>query len=396
MTTVLWHFSAMDSLFFRDGRPMNVGESAWVDSLFPPTGQTLQGAIRAAILDYLDADIKKFQNGENCLPKGGSLKEEIGDAHTLGNLRLSGPFISRDNQLFFPAPLDLVKNKAGEYGLLRPSDDFVKSDLGLVRFPSIADRGYKTREGSYISQKCLETLLQNKVNNLGAVPLIAESPRKAGLADREPKIGLARDNRKRQHKESMLFAIAPVRPRLGVCLVVEVQGIQDECRPGAGFLQKLGGEGKLAHVKVGGKLTMPGPFIEIDKKTQRLRFKIVCISPVLLEPGRLLPDKETIKTRRQELCDPGSLWQGTLKRCKLEVVTACTGKPHKIGGWNMKEWRPKPLRPFMPAGSVLFCEADADQEEAVWALHNSKIGQETEYGFGHIVIGKWNFTGAQS
>lgn len=62
----------------------------------------------------------------------------------------------------------------------------------------------------------------------------------------------------------------------------------------------------------------------------------------------------------------------------------------------MQEWRPKPLRSFIPAGSVFFCEAEADQEEAVRTLHNSKIGQETEYGFGHILIGKWNYTGAQS
>jgi len=395
MTATLWHFSAMDSLFFRDGSPMNVGESAWVDSLFPPTGQTLQGAIRAAILDYLDADIEKFQNGVNCLPDGGSLKEEIGDAGSLGSLRLSGPFISRDGQLFFPAPLDLVKNKAGEFGLLVPSYDYIRSDIGTIRFPGIIGRGYKTQQGNFISQANLDNILQNRVDGLEPVPLIAESPRHPGLADREPKIGLGRDNSKRQHIDGMLFAIAPVRPRPEVNFVVEVRGVKNGHHPDTGFLQKLGGEGKLAHISVGGTLDLPSPHIN-QNEDGRLRFKIVCTSPVLLEPGLLVPVGRTIQKRQQASSSPLPLWQGNFEQCRLEVITACIGKPNKIGGWNMQEWRPKPLRSFIPAGSVFFCEAEADQEEAVRTLHNSKIGQETEYGFGHILIGKWNYTGAQS
>lgn len=394
MTTMLWEFSAMDSLFFRDGKPMNMGESAWVDSLFPPTGQTLQGAIRAAILDFLDADISKFQKGENCLPDGGSLKEEIGDATSLGNLKLSGPFVDRAGQLFFPAPFDLVKNRDGAFGLLAPSQHNVPSDAGTIRFPCISGRGYKTQEDNFISSESLDNLLRNTTDDLELVPLIAESREHSGLADREPKVGLARDNSTRTNIEGMLFAIAPVRPRPEVSLMVAVRGAQEKHYPSDTFLQKLGGEGKLARITTGGHLTLPGPYI--NKQDDRIRFKIVLISPALLEERLLIPDADTLQKRRQEPGVETTLWQGLFEQCRFEVVTACIGKPKKIGGWNMKKWKAEPLRSFIPAGSVFFCEADTDQEQAVLDLHDIKTGQKTEYGFGHILIGKWDYTGAKS
>jgi CRISPR-associated protein Cmr3 len=104
MTKRIWQFIAADSLFFGSGKPMNAGESAWIDSQFPPTGLTLQGAIRTAVLYCNDADIDAFTLGNPCLPDGGSLKEEIGyakklkkdneeDDKDLGALDLTGPFL---------------------------------------------------------------------------------------------------------------------------------------------------------------------------------------------------------------------------------------------------------------------------------------------------------------
>jgi CRISPR-associated protein Cmr3 len=50
--SVLWRFTPLDTLFFRDGRPFNAGETVWLESLFPPSGRTLQGVIRSAIIEY--------------------------------------------------------------------------------------------------------------------------------------------------------------------------------------------------------------------------------------------------------------------------------------------------------------------------------------------------------
>lgn len=388
MPATLWKFSAMDCLFFRDGSPMNIGESAWVDSIFPPTGQTLQGAIRAAMLDYLDADIVAFQQGRDCLPEGGSLKKEIGDACSLGRLRLTGPFPARNDELFFPAPLDLVKNQAEQFSLLLPSLEPVQCDLGAIRLPTAPGPGWKPQVGNYISATGLKKILQGNCNDLEIMPLIAAAKNHPGLVDREPKIGLARDNTQRTNIEGMLFAVAPVRPRKDVALLVQVNGVSAAHYPSGSFLQKLGGEGKLAAVTTGGGLQMPSSCIN-NEQPDCIRFKIVFITQALFaDNGNWLPEGFEQQERDTET-GTITVWHGAVNGCPLDIVSACIGKAQKTGGWNLAQWHSKPLRSFIPAGSVFFCEAAAEQKEAVLALHDSKIGMDIEYGFGHILIGKW-------
>src|SRR5258708_28098569 len=44
-----------EPLLFRTGRSFDAGESSFADTLFPPTPETLQGAMRAAIATYWDS-----------------------------------------------------------------------------------------------------------------------------------------------------------------------------------------------------------------------------------------------------------------------------------------------------------------------------------------------------
>jgi CRISPR-associated protein Cmr3 len=70
----------IDVLLFRDAKPFSPGERAWAASIFPPNSHTIAGAIR------------------------GLLGEKI-------NFNLKGPFLSYDQQLFFPKPLNYVGEK---------------------------------------------------------------------------------------------------------------------------------------------------------------------------------------------------------------------------------------------------------------------------------------------
>ena len=253
MTTVLknvtWQFDAMDSLFFRDSRPMTAGESAWIESVFPPTGRTLQGAIRTAILDYLKVDYENYK-------KDTQLKQEIGDHQSIGTLKLAGPWLQKDQTIYYPVPLDLVKNKQKNYGLLTPSVTGIESDIGYVAMSQIKGIGYKTIENKYISQQAMQALLDGKVDNSlknQFINCIADDPldfEENALADREPKVGLARDNQTRTAREGMLFAIAPIRLRQEVSIVININGLTEDRYPTSSFLQRLGGEGKLSHVNV--------------------------------------------------------------------------------------------------------------------------------------------------
>jgi CRISPR-associated protein Cmr3 len=84
-----------------------------------------------------------------------------------------------------------------------------------------------------------------------------------------------------------------------------------------------------------------------------------------------------------------TVWEGVLREVVVTLIAACVGKPVKIGGWDLANGQPRDLTPFVPAGSVYFCEARAEDREKVSALHGTQIGRQVEYGFGHILVGAW-------
>ncbi len=405
----LWQFEALDRLFFRDGRPFNAGEMAWVESQFPPTGQTLQGALRAAVLTHLGADFEAFRKGQPCVSdgKGGlrSLKDELGKDDSLGKLDLTGPFVLKDGPLLFPSPLDLVKIEAGGYELLCVDEAHpIDCDRGRVCLPRARVPGVKTQEGKYLTASAMVGYLAGNVTGVRAPlsqddtaaslwPLFADKYDQPALADREPKIGLERDDDTRTAEEGMLYSVGFVRPRPGVSLGLVVAGLDHANVPTRGRLQPLGGEGKLAGIEIVKDQPMVWPNMPaLNAQNGWLRFKLVFTTPALLdEKGRSwLPQGFTE-------CKSGSstVWRGSLTipsstiSSDVEIVSACVGKPQKVGGWDMAENAPRPLTGYIPAGSVYFCRAPEGEIANIKQMHRQKIGLKTEYGFGHVLIGIW-------
>lgn len=380
----LWSFEALDTLFFRDSRPMNAGETVWIESRFPPTGQTVQGAIRTAVLNHLEISFKNF-NAKKVDP---DIINRIGDGGGLGRLSLTGPFLSQGDELLFPVPLDLVRNQEEDFSMLIPAENPVESDLGNVCFPSTPEKGFKTIKSQFVTKTGMEMLLKG-----AAGPslkdqlrlLFDEDAESNVIADREPKMGLARDNEKRASKEGYLFAIAPVRPRDDIRIAVEVDGLSTDDYPDEPFIQKLGGEGKLARVNVKDEnLSLPSAALSDNGRV--IRFKLVLTTPALMTVSgkdQWLPENFTN--------EPGDKtgWAGSINSINFRIITACIGKPFRLGGWNHQEHAPRKMRAYVPAGSVYFCEAEIGQKEAVMGLHGTKIGYRTEYGFGHVLVGKW-------
>jgi CRISPR-associated protein Cmr3 len=383
MATTVWRFEAADTLFFGTGKPMNAGESSWIDSQFPPTGLSLQGAVRTAVLYSTNADIDAFIKGEDCLPNnGGSLKAEIGDASSFGNLDLLGPFFQYKDELLFPVPLDLMC-KQQQYTLLEPSEQAVRCDLGRVRLPSLKASGYKITENAYVSCSDMAKLLNGETDGIRIIPLYSKTQADISLADKEPKVGLARNNRYRTHQEGMLFTIAPVRLRRDVKLLLQVRGIAEEHLPKQAFLQKLGGEGKLAgiHIDMAG-LTMPD--VRYALVEEKIHFKLVFTQPALMPEQGWLPEGF------KQICDGDiDCWEGVFNGCHVRILSACIGKPQKIGGWDLHRHESKPHQVYIPAGSVYFCEGDAKDLASIKQLHNSKLGLHSVYGFGHVFVGRW-------
>jgi CRISPR-associated protein Cmr3 len=385
----VWKFQALDTLFFRDSHPMNAGETVWIESQFPPTGRTLQGAIRTAILNHRGVTYHEFLNETAPHP----LKAEIGDANSLGKLSLTGPILFKDGLPSFPAPLDLVQRQAeGEksFALLKPAVNPVLSDLGNIRFPVLPENakpGYKPLSGYYVGKSDMEELLNGNTDvglSSHLCPLVSSNRDDNPLICREPKMGLARDNLKKTAKEGNLYAIAPVRPVDCVQIAVAVEGLNESYYPSGIFIQRLGGEGKMAAVSVentGWQLPIP----HISEEENEIRFKIVCITPADMPGDGWLPD-ENFRCNESE---GGICWTVNAHGASFEIISACIGKPFRQGGWNHAVQFPRPLWSFVPAGSVYFCQAAINQKNNVLALHGKKLGRQTEYGFGIVLVGRW-------
>ncbi|MBE9186518.1 CRISPR-associated protein Cmr3 [Microcoleus sp. LEGE 07076] len=73
-----WYtITPLDILLFRDAKPFTPGERAWASSTFPPNGHTIAGALRKLLGDKID-------------------------------LQITGPFLCRDETLYFPRPIGFV------------------------------------------------------------------------------------------------------------------------------------------------------------------------------------------------------------------------------------------------------------------------------------------------
>jgi CRISPR-associated protein Cmr3 len=73
-----WYtITPLDVLLFRDAKPFTPGARAWASSTFPPNGHTIAGALRKLLGDKI-------------------------------NLQITGPFLCRDETLYFSRPIGFV------------------------------------------------------------------------------------------------------------------------------------------------------------------------------------------------------------------------------------------------------------------------------------------------
>ncbi|GIX17749.1 MAG: CRISPR-associated protein Cmr3 [Rhodothalassiaceae bacterium] len=379
-------FEPLDSLFFRDGRPFNQDDPNQADttSLFPPYPPTMVGALRAALARALGWNGRREGKAwpEEVLGTGTDWQDE--ENTSLGPLEFAGPFLMKDDELLFPAPLHLLrrdkqKGEEGsrapepgtdgrcrkcrsvprEYALLEPGGQ-MECDLGEVRLPVAPEGGrWKPAEGCWVTRAGMERILAGECPD----PKVVFCP--DCLWRTEPRIGIARELEsrtvKRQENGGGLFATRHVRLAPGVKLVMAVRGVPNELSLD-GVITPLGGEGRAAAVS---ELEKPPALPEENKAAEGEKAAYIA---VFITPADLA-----------ERPKPGEAVDGLPGR----VVSAAIGKPVRIGGWDGVARRPIPLRACLPAGSVLFLE------ECDGRISACSIGRAREWGFGRVLIGRW-------
>jgi CRISPR-associated protein Cmr3 len=329
---------ALDTLFFRDGKPFGMEESTWATGIFPPPPSVFYGALRSLYFS-LNPD-KMGLAGTESDP---TIDKENG-------LKINSINIALEDDYYFPAPADLVmekddedevhllnlkKNKANhsgvfqEYLIMPPKNTPIESTQGE----------------SYLNKI---TLIEDYFN--GNTP---DKPKKTdSLITKEPKIGIGRNNLTGVSDDGKLYRVEMLRfsdgesnAQLNFTISFDFENI-DLKEGDTGFI-KLGGEGKGASYEILSNDTL---FALPDIETY---FKIYLNTPAFFSNSNL--DGENSTKRHGWL--PSFVdenMEGVFHGVHVKLIGACIGKYQNIGGFDMKKKSPKLMKKAVPAGSVYF------------------------------------------
>lgn len=382
-------FTAIDTLFFKEARPMETPGSTELGSLFPPPIRTLAGAIRSSIAEDMGVDWAEFH--ENNQPE---IENIIGNSESTGTLKFKGPWLHYCGQRLYPAPLNLAAkyNETGRSIKEREQiihlaaftiGDAHRCDLAkngsMAALPCLPAgmEGCKALQNHWLTTEALELVLagqEKKINTSNAVV------KKINLYKDEHRLGIARDNRNGMVKEGLLYQTRHLRLTKDTSVCLDLEG--HENLPGNRLI-KLGGEGRMAMIQTVPKPDFPKP-PQIGEQTCQ-GVILYLLTPLLLKEGdEFLPGFSW--NEREKI----SIWKGELNKIPLVLISAVLGKVQREGGWDMAKHQPRPVRSFIPAGSAFYCEVeDNNVPGAMKALHNTLVGEETNWGYGHIATGLW-------
>ncbi|WP_020559173.1 type III-B CRISPR module-associated Cmr3 family protein [Thiofilum flexile] len=373
-------FQATDTLFFRESRPMeSMGE---LQSVFPPSVRTLAGAVRSLIGEQQNIDWQAFH-----IAKGNEL---IGYGDDLGKLKFQGAWLSYNGERLYPAPLLLMQKenqqkdqKEPELLRLTLAKKGIWCDLGKnARLPELPANaaGSKPLENTWLTQAGLTAVLQ------GNAPKIADVKKASDLFEREPRVGIARDNSNRTVEPSLLYQTRHIRLQRAVSIELDASGLPQDF-PHSHII-RLGGEGRTAslEVKPENKTFPKAPPIGSN---QGLILYLLTPLQLKQQSKEWQPFPNFVREEREDL----TVWTGSLNGIELELHGAVTGKAQREGGWDMAKHEPRAVTSLIPAGSAFFCKVkngDTETETAIKKLHNQQIGELKAYGYGHLAVGLWN------
>jgi len=343
-----------DTLFFRGGEPMELGESHFQTSIFPPSPETFIGAIRSLIIarstkgDFEGYKMGKYQNEP--------WYQEIGPPDNIpSSFKFFGPFLASksrngDYQLFFPPPSNLfvARGENGDkFAISKPKKlkgvrksgkleslmwlDIIKGGDKDTRFKAVTD--FLTESGL---KKYLNGDVENlicKEENVQDTDMIEQSC----LMENESRVGIALQKGLRVAREGHLYQTSHKRFKENVGFVFFLEGVSS-------FPEKdiiaLGGENRTAHYWKIDDRTIPSKKGEVNFFVTLMPLKVKKVVDGFPQVDFITEDLEV------------ELPEGI----KSKVVSCSVPRAQLFGGWDMAKNEPKPMVQFLPAGSVFYFE----------------------------------------
>lgn len=319
---------AVDTLFFRDGKPFALGEENWANGIFPPAPSVFYGSLRTSY----------FSNNLNSFKKLNTKEDES------LNLKINGIFYFIDNSIAFPLPADLVMNKHDNK--IYKTTLFEKpniSNFPLEKFLSFQNNNdiERPQEEMLLKFNFFAKYLSGNFDELQALKL-------NDYITIEPKIGIGRKNSTKSAAESMIYRVGMRRlekniKKNKISFVVDYDGLS---LPSEGIL-KLGGEGRPAKYK---RLTEEelSDFNNLKPEITSNLVKIYFLTPAIFENG-------SIPNMNNPL----------FKKYNMKLISAAVSGFKYIGGFDMESKTPKPMYRAVKEGAVYYFTFEGDKKALV-------------------------------
>lgn len=374
-----------DPLIARDGRPFGAGQGHRMRSLNWPYPSVLAGALRTLLGKMNGGDF----SSENLLS-------------ALKRLRVAGPLLQANQELYFPAPADLIvwEDEERQQRIvmpLRPDLNAKGCDLpeGLVPVSVTQDVKPASTPAFWSKPQMCCWLLNASGRDFPASPTPEKTTPGSGYLptpEKEERTHVKIDPRAGAAEESFLFMTVGLDLSVKcsaqpLTLAARIDGAEAfaEQLPTLDTLHPFGGERRLVHWRSCESTAWDAPQTLRDALRSEPRVRLVLATSAIFthgwRPGWL--------NDRFEGSPPAS-------NVRLKLVSACVGRWQPISGWSLEQGQvgPKAIRRLAPAGSVYFftvVEGNAatlvDQH---WLRSVSDDQQDQRDGFGLALWGKWD------
>ena len=374
-----------ESLLFRTGRPFDAGETDYAETLFPPTPETLQGAVRTLIATAQDTTATLSQ----LFRSGSALVSLIGDQQGYGRFRITNIALARrtrdttDVKPLYPVPAHLLKDDK-EYFRLKPVErEGISSNMPAgMRYllPREKPEGKIQPVEGWLTETDLQTVLSADADLSGLDRRIISN---ADVFLHEPRLGIGMDNATKSTRDGMLYSVQMLRMR-------------HDYRSDQGFLYSFGFlvDIRLADEKQGllpddqtrstlNLHTHDQGWVVLGGEQRAASYRIIGESPALPHQaarpgyGSLL-----------YLATPAALkngWQPGHWPTGVAPIAAAIPRYQSIGGWRLHPGQSggenKSMRRCVPAGSVYFFDSPVPL--------SGLLTYGMEIGYGITIAGEW-------
>jgi CRISPR-associated protein Cmr3 len=391
-----------EPLLFRTGRPFNAGENNFAETVFPPTPETLQGALRAMIAAQWGKTQKDKARTINEVFNESAIVRligrRVGDRNIYGQFRITGLTLGlRDEETkkikrLFPAPTHIiqatVKDGDGKTTVIvrltpkTTSQEMSNHPPGKqMLFPELGGRdtaGKSEALEGWLTAQGLQRALSK-----ADLPDEQDIVPAHQIFERESRMGIGMNNTTKTTEEGYLYQVQMIRMQPHYGFVVDIELGEEQY-----------GDSELPHLEqlTGGLGTPPElaflneGWLTLGGEQRAARFEVLKPESIAEEQGI----SQTTSGRLLYFATPAYFKNGWLPVTPdilpAEPITAAINGYQPIGGWLLNPGNAggasKITRRCIPAGSVYFFDKSVTVTQPL-----TEYGWQIGYGIAYT--GEW-------